>query len=197
MSITLQTPLVVQESDVKALLPQLDVLAAMRRLFQSLAAGNAVQPPQQLVEFPNGQGDFINYLGVMSEEKVYGIKTSPYIKTDGKPLVTAWSMLMSMETGTPLLLADAGLLTTLRTAAAVVGKDLDLFAGRPVHERRTTGVDSGHRSTHCAVRTAIESRLQCRRGDAVHVVAETRSADGNSRTANAHHLNQHQCVSRA
>lgn len=117
MSTTIQAPLIVQESDVTALLPQLDVLAAMRRLFESLGAGNAVQPPQQLVEFPNGQGDFINYLGVMSEEKVYGIKTSPYIKTDGKPLVTAWSMLMSMETGTPLLLADAGLLTTLRTAA--------------------------------------------------------------------------------
>jgi L-arginine dehydrogenase len=117
MPTTLQAPLIIQESDVKALLPHLDVLAAMRRLFKSLGAGKAVQPPQQLVEFPNGQGDFINYLGVMSEEKVYGIKTSPYIKTDGKPLVTAWSMLMSMETGTPLLLADAGLLTTLRTAA--------------------------------------------------------------------------------
>ncbi len=117
MPTTLQAPLIVQESDVKALLPQLDVLAAMRSLFESLGSGNAVQPSQQLVEFPNGQGDFINYLGVMSEEKVYGIKTSPYIKTDGKPIVTAWSMLMSMETGTPLLLADAGLLTTLRTAA--------------------------------------------------------------------------------
>jgi len=117
MSTFFQAPLIIQESDVRALLPQLDVLAAMRHLFESLGAGNAVQPPQQLVEFPNGQGDFINYLGVMSEEKVYGIKTSPYIKTDGKPLVTAWSMLMSMETGTPLLLADAGLLTTLRTAA--------------------------------------------------------------------------------
>lgn len=117
MSTYIQAPLIVQESDVKALLPQLDVLSAMRCLFESLSAGNAVQPQQQLVEFPNGQGDFINYLGVMSAEKVYGIKTSPYIKTDGKPLVTAWSMLMSMETGTPLLIADASLLTTLRTAA--------------------------------------------------------------------------------
>jgi len=117
MSAHTQAPLIAQEADIKALLPQLDVLAAMRRLFESLGAGSAVQPPQQLVEFPDGQGDFINYLGVMSEEKVYGIKTSPYLKTEGKPLVTAWSMLMSMETGRPLLIADAGLLTTLRTAA--------------------------------------------------------------------------------
>ncbi|UVL86096.1 ornithine cyclodeaminase family protein [Pseudomonas sp. B21-028] len=111
------TPFILQAPDVKGMLTQLDITAAMRSLFESLAAGTAVQPPQQQVDFPNGQGDFINYLGVMSDQKVYGIKTSPYIKTEGKPLVTAWSILMSMETGAPLLIADAGLLTTLRTAA--------------------------------------------------------------------------------
>ncbi|EJM53205.1 ornithine cyclodeaminase family protein [Pseudomonas sp. GM48] len=140
MPIHNQAPFVVKESDVKALLAQIDVLSAMRRLFESLGAGNAVQPPQQLVEFPNGQGDFINYLGVMNAEKVYGIKTSPYIKTEGKPLVTAWSILMSMETGTPLLLADAGLLTTLRTAATTA-LAVDRLA--PEDSKRLTVIGTG------------------------------------------------------
>ncbi|GAB5343192.1 ornithine cyclodeaminase family protein [Pseudomonas edaphica] len=135
-----QAPLIVQESDVKALLPKLDVLAAMRSLFISLATDNAVQPPQQLVEFPNGQGDFINYLGVMSQERVYGIKTSPYIKTEGKPQVTAWTMLMSMETGAPLLLADAGLLTTLRTAATTA---LAIDSLAPKGSKRLAVIGSG------------------------------------------------------
>jgi L-arginine dehydrogenase len=48
---------------------------------------------------------------------VYGIKTSPYIVREQGPLVTAWTVLMSMHTGQPLLLCDAGELTTARTAA--------------------------------------------------------------------------------
>jgi L-arginine dehydrogenase len=86
-------------------------------MFRDLAAGQAVQPAQQLVEFPQGAGDFINYLGVLAEDGVYGIKTSPYIVREQGPLVTAWTLLMSTQTGQPLLLCDAGELTTARTAA--------------------------------------------------------------------------------
>lgn len=39
--------------------------------------------------FPQSAGDFINYLGVLAEEQVYGIKTSPYIVREQGPLVTA------------------------------------------------------------------------------------------------------------
>lgn len=117
MSFQSASPIILHESDIQPLVPRIDVLGAMRGLFESLADGSAVQPAQQLVEFPDQAGDFINYLGVMSSQKVYGVKTSPYIKTSGRPLVTAWTMLMSMETGKPLLVADAGLLTVLRTAA--------------------------------------------------------------------------------
>ena len=69
------------------------------------------------MEFPQGAGDFINYLGVLAKEGVYGVKTSPYIVREQGPLVTAWTLLMSMQTGQPLLLCDAGELTTARTAA--------------------------------------------------------------------------------
>nr|BFE98227.1 hypothetical protein GCM10020185_87630 [Pseudomonas brassicacearum subsp. brassicacearum] len=76
----------------------------------------------------------------MSQEQVYGIKTSPYIKTEGKPLVTAWTMLMSMETGAPLLLADAGLLTTLRTAATTA---LAIDSLAPKGSKRLAVIGSG------------------------------------------------------
>lgn len=111
------TPFTLNQSDAERLLEQVDVLQAMRDMFVELAAGSAVQPAQQLVEFPNGGGDFINYLGVLASQKVYGVKTSPYIVRQPKSLVTAWSLLMSMESGQPLLLCDAGSLTTARTAA--------------------------------------------------------------------------------
>lgn len=111
------TPFTLNQADAECLLEQVDVLQAMRDMFVELAAGSAVQPAQQLVEFPNGGGDFINYLGVLASQKVYGVKTSPYIVRQPKSLVTAWSLLMSMESGQPLLLCDAGSLTTARTAA--------------------------------------------------------------------------------
>lgn len=111
------TPYVLDKTEAERLLAQVDVHQAMVALFRELAAGKAVQPAQQLVAFPNGGGDFINYLGVLAGAGVYGVKTSPYIVREQGPLVTAWTLLMSMHTGQPLLLCDAGSLTTARTAA--------------------------------------------------------------------------------
>lgn len=111
------SPHVITQPQAREWLAQVDVPQIMRNLFRDLAAGQAVQPAQQLVEFPQGAGDFINYLGVLAKEGVYGVKTSPYIVREQGPLVTAWTLLMSMQTGQPLLLCDAGELTTARTAA--------------------------------------------------------------------------------
>ncbi|MGE7960357.1 ornithine cyclodeaminase family protein [Pseudomonas sp. NPDC089530] len=111
------TPSVIAQPQARELLAQVDVPQILRKLFHDLAAGLAVQPAQQWVEFPQGAGDFINYLGVLAEDRVYGVKTSPYIVRAEGPLVTAWTLLMSMDSGQPLLLCDAGELTTARTAA--------------------------------------------------------------------------------
>ncbi|WP_338582859.1 ornithine cyclodeaminase family protein [Pseudomonas sp. MAG733B] len=111
------TPHVINQAQARELLAQVDVPQILRKMFRDLATGQAVQPAQQLVEFPQGAGDFINYLGVLAEDGVYGIKTSPYIVHEQGPLVTAWTLLMSAQTGQPLLLCDAGELTTARTAA--------------------------------------------------------------------------------
>jgi L-arginine dehydrogenase len=134
------TPHVINQAQARELLAQVDVPLILRKLFRDLAAGQAVQPAQQLVEFPQGAGDFINYLGVLAEDGVYGVKTSPYIVCDQGPLVTAWTLLMSMQTGQPLLLCDAGELTTARTAATTA---VAVDALAPVHARRLAIIGSG------------------------------------------------------
>jgi L-arginine dehydrogenase len=111
-------PLIVQQDAVRKALPHLDVRGALTRMFLALANDSAVQPPQTFTPFPQGAGDFITYLGVMADAKVFGAKLSPYIVTESKPVITAWTALMSMETGQPLMWCDAGLLTIERTAGA-------------------------------------------------------------------------------
>lgn len=111
-------PCVVDEARVRAALPELDIRGALERMFRSLADGRAVQPPQTLTLFPDNAGDFITYLGTLADERVFGAKLSPYVPTSGRAIVTAWTALMSMETGRPLMWCDAGLLTAERTAGA-------------------------------------------------------------------------------
>lgn len=112
-----QVPIVLDEAAVLSLLPQVDTMEAMRRLFTELGRKQAVQPPQTLTLFPEDRGDFITYLGASSGAQLFGAKVSPYLVKSGGPVITAWTLLMSMETGQPLLLCDAGRLTTERTAA--------------------------------------------------------------------------------
>jgi len=134
------TPQVINQSQARELLEQVDVPQILRKLFRDLAAGQAVQPAQQLVEFPQAAGDFINYLGVLAEDGVYGVKTSPYIVREQGPLVTAWTLLMSMQTGQPLLLCDAGELTTARTAATTA---VAVDALAPLNANRLAIIGSG------------------------------------------------------
>ena len=134
------TPYVITQTHARELLAQVDVPQILRKLFRDLAAGQAVQPAQQRVEFPQGRGDFINYLGVLAEDGVYGVKTSPYIVREQGPLVTAWTLLMSMHTGEPLLLCDAGELTTARTAATTA---VAVDALAPLNAQRLAIIGSG------------------------------------------------------
>ncbi|WP_166365536.1 ornithine cyclodeaminase family protein [Pseudomonas akapageensis] len=136
----MSAPYVIDQQHARTLLARLDVPQILRKLFRDLAAGQAVQPPQQLVEFPQGAGDFINYGGVLAEERVYGVKTSPYIVRSQGALVTAWTLLMSMDSGQPLLLCDAGELTTARTAATTA---VAVDALAPDAARRLTIIGSG------------------------------------------------------
>ncbi|HEY4297287.1 MAG TPA: ornithine cyclodeaminase family protein [Paraburkholderia sp.] len=112
------TPLIVAQDAVARALPELDVRRALTQMFRALHGDQAVQPPQSVTLFPANAGDFITYLGAIADAKVFGAKMSPYIVTGAKPIITAWTALMSMETGQPLMWCDAGLLTVERTAGA-------------------------------------------------------------------------------
>ena len=91
-------------------------MSELRALFNALGQGQAAQPAQTVTDFPGGGGDFITYLGAIQAAGVFGAKLSPYIVTDGAPIIAAWTHLMSMTTGAPLALVDAMQLTTERTA---------------------------------------------------------------------------------
>ena len=120
---------ILDEDDIIRLLPRTDVRAALERMFVALADGQAVQPAQTLSLFPVGGGDFITYTGILGREGVFGTKLSPYLPGPNGATVTAWTLLMSMETGKPLLLCDSKRLTTERTAAATAIA-ADLLAAR-------------------------------------------------------------------
>nr|WP_175195824.1 ornithine cyclodeaminase family protein [Paraburkholderia caffeinitolerans] len=114
-------PFIADAAQVRAALPDLDVRGVLAQMFAALGRGEAVQPPQTLAPFPQDAGDFITYLGVLAHAGVFGAKLSPYIAgvagaQGAKPIVTAWTALMSMQTGQPLMWCDAALLTTERTA---------------------------------------------------------------------------------
>jgi L-arginine dehydrogenase len=96
---------------------RIDAVAAMRALFEAHGQGRVTQPPQVLTLLPDNRGDFITYSGVLPEDGVFGVKVSPYVVTPSGGKVTATTMLMSLETGQPLLFCDSLALTTERTAA--------------------------------------------------------------------------------
>jgi L-arginine dehydrogenase len=103
-------------AQVDALLPCVDTANALSSMFGQLANGQAAQPSQTLTLFPGSGGDFIAYLGALEAERVFGVKLSPYVAAPGGAFVTAWTLLMSMDSGQPLLLCDSKTLTTERTA---------------------------------------------------------------------------------
>lgn len=110
-------PITLDSAAVDKLLPSVNFRGELRRMFAELGHAKAVQPPQTLTLLPDGKGDFITYLGALTGEGVFGAKLSPYLVTGDKPIITAWTMLMSLESGEPLLICDSGKLTTERTAA--------------------------------------------------------------------------------
>jgi L-arginine dehydrogenase len=177
-------PLVVDDQTIRHALPAIDIKGALTAMFRALAADQAVQPPQTLTLLPNDAGDFITYLGALAGEKVFGAKLSPYLVTGTRPIVTAWTALMSMETGQPLMWCDAGLLTTERTAAttavavdalaradatrlAVIGTGAVGLAHlrhaaplRAWHSIRVFSPGLAHDDAKCAALGAVDARAQ-------------------------------------
>lgn len=108
------------QAEIQARLDPIRVKEALKEAFLGLENGQSLQPPQSLVLLPEDRGDFICYLGVLAEKGIFGAKLSPYLPgliERGEGPVTAFTLLMSIDTGRPLLLCDSLALTTERTAA--------------------------------------------------------------------------------
>lgn len=140
MTQTNMPPIVLDEHAVAKLLPELNIMAELTALFRALGEGDAAQPAQTITDFPGGGGDFITYMGAIKSAGVFGAKLSPYVVTDAAPIITAWTALMSMQTGQPLVWCDARTLTTQRTAGTTA-LAVDLLAPRSA--RRLAIIGSG------------------------------------------------------
>lgn len=134
-------PIILTAYQVAELAPRIDLASELRAMFAELGQGQAVQPAQSVTIFPEDKGDFITYLGAQGTGGVFGAKLSPYLVTDGAPIITAWTLLMSMETGQPLLLCDSGQLTTERTAGTTA-LAVDLLATSDVTRLAIVGASA-------------------------------------------------------
>jgi len=178
------SPFIVQHDAVRDALPALDVRGALAGMFRALHREQAVQPPQSLTLLPGNAGDFITYLGAIADAKVFGAKLSPYLVTDAKPIITAWTALMSMETGQPLMWCDAALLTVERTAGAtaLALEHLAAPAARRLAIVGTGAVGRAH-LRHIAPLRAWESIRVFSPGLAAHAQDPANGGNGAQRTA--------------
>lgn len=101
------------------------LLTALRDAFTAIARGDTSVEGQHAADLPGG-GDVIHYPAVLPDAGVYTVKISPYLpQPAGRAVVTAWTLVISLQTGRPIALLDAAGLTVERTAAtSVLAADL-------------------------------------------------------------------------
>jgi L-arginine dehydrogenase len=122
-----QKPFFLTDAEIETFIPKVDIKNALNKAFIALYNHEAAQPPQTLIMFPGGRGDLITKLGILSPMGVFGAKLSPCLTEVPQPVVTSWTVLMSMKTGEPLLLCDSARLTCERTAGTTA-LAIDLLA---------------------------------------------------------------------
>jgi L-arginine dehydrogenase len=99
------------------------VFDALREAFRGLASGDCVQPTQTVIVLPDGQGDCIYYSAYVGSASAIGVKASPYLRARldaGLRPVTAYTLVLDAQDGTPRILVDSVRLTTERTAATTL-----------------------------------------------------------------------------
>lgn len=111
------------EQDVAAQLNPQDLIQSLKQAFIGLSRGSAIQPPQLVAGIPEGKGDTIYYTGLIADKNLIGVTVSPFLvelAEQGASPVTAYSLLLSSQTGLPVLFGDSKLLIAARTGATSV-----------------------------------------------------------------------------
>lgn len=99
------------------------VLQNLRVAFAGLLNGRSVQPLEVATELPDQSGDCIFYTGLVTDLGAFGVAASPFLSAreqGGQSPVTSYTVLLSTETGLPLIFCDSKYLTTVRTAATTL-----------------------------------------------------------------------------
>jgi ornithine cyclodeaminase/alanine dehydrogenase len=104
---------------LEALLPAVDVIAAVERAFRECAAGRASALPRAVL--PMGRGAvFLAMVSALPRLAALGTKLVSVVEGNrrrGLPTIHASYLLTDPETGVPLALMEAGFLTGIRTGA--------------------------------------------------------------------------------
>lgn len=159
-----------------------DVIAAMREAFVSLSVGQVTLPPRGVLEGEHG----ITLTMPVTDGRQISVKVVtlyPGNPERGLPLTQAMLLLMDAETGSPLALMDARVLTGLRTGAAC-GLATDLLARPDAQSLAVIGAGA-------MARQGIEAIRQVREIKEIRIFGRSRTQElaeevGGSPCASAH-----------
>jgi alanine dehydrogenase len=111
--------LALSREDIASVLKMDNVIDAVEKAFREFAEGKAKMPPRSVMEFPEEKG----WAGIMpaSIAGSIGTKVVTVFKNNARksmPTTMATILLNDAETGEPLAVMEAGLITAMRTGAA-------------------------------------------------------------------------------
>lgn len=112
--------IILDEPTASALIVPHAIVASVEAAFRQLASGAARQPAQLQVSLPADDGDTIYYSAITAMPPLIGVTVSPFIAARiGKGLapVTAYTLLLSGETGEAIAAIDSKTLIAARTGA--------------------------------------------------------------------------------
>lgn len=127
--------LILNRSDIKSLVTLDEIITAVKDAFIQKSEGKVQMPEKNFLFFKNYQGDLRSmpcYLEGSDIAAVKIVNSHPENRAKGLPSVMGVTVLVSPETGAPLCIMDATLLTALRTGAATTIAT-DLLAKKNSH----------------------------------------------------------------
>lgn len=112
---------VINAAAVRRLLPMAECIRLMRRAFEVVATGEAIQPIRHALQHPAGRGLLGWMPGYVSNPEWLGIKVVAVFAPDAAGLLGSHQgmvLLFDATNGRPVAVIDAGEVTAIRTAAA-------------------------------------------------------------------------------
>ena len=163
---------VVRGEDVQRLVSMMDAITAVREAFVAADQGRAVMPPPLELRLPEADGEFHVKGAYLTGAAVFAVKTATGFYRNpsrGLPVSGGMTLVYDARTGQlRVLVADGGLLTELRTAAAGA-LAADLLARREARIAAVIG-------TGGQARYQLQALLQVRPIEQVRVWGRRREA---------------------